>query len=131
MQTAQKPSNKSKFSLKIHLIFVVKYRRKLLTSQIDHDIKTLLMSLATKDFCIEMMESDLDHIHMMISHSPNVSVAQIVRLLKQATTVNIWKLHDLRKFFWKEHTFWSNGYFVCSIGNASEDTIRQYIKNQG
>jgi len=37
----------------------------------------------------------------------------------------------MRKHFWKEHTFWSDGYFVCSTGEASTETIKQYIASQG
>ena len=46
---------------------------------------------------------------------------------------SFWKLYPnfLRQYFWKEHTFWSDGYFVCSIGDANPDTIRRYIQNQG
>jgi putative transposase len=131
MQVAQNPSNKAKFSLKMHLIFVVKYRKKLLVDGLEVNIKKLLLDACTKDFQIEVIETERDHVHMMVSYSPNVSVSQIVRLLKQKTTVDIWKYRSLKSYFWKEHTFWSNGYFVCSIGNASETTIRAYIENQG
>lgn len=116
----------------MHLIFVVKYRKKLLGDpRIDSSIKKKMKSLETKDFSIDVLESDRDHLHMMIFYSPNVSVAQIVRRLKQITTNDIWKKFDLSYHFWKEKTFWSDGYFVCSIGNASEETIRNYIENQG
>ena len=132
MQKAQKTSNKAKFCLKFHLIFVVKYRKKLLSiSTIDSCIKSKILSCQTKDFRIEVIETDKDHIHMLISCSPNVSVSQIVRLLKQETTVAIWNHYNLSNYFWKERTFWSDGYFVCSIGNANENTIRTYIENQG
>ena len=80
------------------------------------------------------METDKDHIHLLIDYDPKVSVLQIVRRLKQETTFELWKVHEeyLKKYFWKEHTFWSDGYFACSIGEgASYDTIQEYIKNQG
>lgn len=78
------------------------------------------------------METDEDHVHMMINMIPSISVSSIVRRLKQISTNKLWKLCPrlLEKHFWKEHTFWSDGYFVCSIGNASEETIKNYIKNQ-
>ena len=46
---------------------------------------------------------------------------------------HIWKRYPdyLRKHFWKEHTFWTDGYFVCSVGNVSEEMLRKYIENQG
>jgi len=84
-------------------------------------------------FTIEKMEVDKDHIHIMVNANPNVSATQIIRRIKQNTTFLIWnEFNDyLKKHYWKEKTFWSDGYFVSSIGNASEDTIRRYIDNQG
>lgn len=78
-------------------------------------------------------EIDKDHIHILIRYSPKWSVLQIVRLLKQQTTYRIWQQHQdyLSKRFWKEHTFWSDGYFSCSIGNVSQATIQKYIEAQG
>ena len=79
------------------------------------------------------MNSDENHLHMLISMKPSISVSQIVRVLKQEYTVYIWKKYKstLKQYFWKEHTFWSDGYFVASIGNANEKTIQKYIAEQG
>lgn len=77
------------------------------------------------------METDLDHIHLLVEYDPTSSLVSIVRRLKQISTIDVWKKHDLSKFLWKEKTFWSDGYFVCSIGNASAETIKKYIENQG
>jgi len=78
------------------------------------------------------MDVDKDHLHLMVTSVPKVSPLQIVRKLKQETTVRIGKLHpELKKQFWKEKTFWSDGYFCCAIGNASIETVRKYIEEQG
>ena len=80
------------------------------------------------------METDKDHIHLLIDYEPKINVLQIVKRLKQETTYELCKVHEsyLKKYFWKENTFWSDGYFVCSIGEgASYDTIQEYIKSQG
>jgi len=93
-----------------------------------------MQSIASNsDSEIEVFESDIDHIHFLIRYIPRLSVTSIVRKLKQESTVAIWKLQKniLSKNFWKEHTFWSDGYFVCSIGEASPETVRQYILSQG
>ncbi|MBX2934832.1 MAG: IS200/IS605 family transposase [Ferruginibacter sp.] len=127
-------TNRSKHYLKCHLIFVCKYRKKLLVDALDNDMKAIMQSITSNsDFEIEVFESDIDHIHFLIRYIPRLSVTSIVRKLKQESTIAIWKLHKniLSKNFWKEHTFWSDGYFVCSIGEASPDTIREYILNQG
>ena len=83
-------------------------------------------------FEIKTINSDIDHLHMLISMKPSVSVSQIVRVLKQESTTYIWNRYrkELKKIFWKENTFWSDGYFVASIGNANEQTIQKYIENQ-
>lgn len=85
------------------------------------------------DFEIKIMNSEVDHLHMLISMKPTISVSQIVRVLKQESTIYIWSKYrkELKKNFWKENTFWSDGYFVASIGNANEQTIQKYIENQG
>jgi putative transposase len=70
---------------------------------------------------------------LLIHYEPKMSILEIVRLLKQMTTFHIWKQHEeyLAKHFWRERTFWSDGYFACSIGNVSRETIQKYIQEQG
>ena len=126
--------NRHKYYLKCHLIFVCKYRKQLITDEVRENILTVFKNIEKQsDFGIEIMETDKDHIHMLISYPPNISVSSIVRRLKQCSTLSLWKQFSvmLAKQFWKEHTFWSDGYFVCSIGEANPDTIRKYIENQG
>ena len=79
------------------------------------------------------METDKDHIHYMIETEPTMSISKIVNLMKSYTTYHIWKSYPqyLRKQFWKEHTFWIDGYFACSVGNVSEEMLKRYIENQG
>lgn len=79
------------------------------------------------------METNKDHIHYMIETEPNINLSNLVRTMKSYTTYHIWKLHSqyLLKHFWRENTFWTNGYFICSIGNVSEKQLRKYIENQG
>lgn len=127
-------TNRSKHYLKCHLIFVCNYRKKLLVGDLDSDMKSIMKSITSKsDFEIEVFESDLDHIHFLIPYIPRLSINSIVRKLKQESTIAIWQKHKniLSKNFGEEHTFWSDGYFVCSIGEASPDTLRQYILPQG
>ena len=58
---------------------------------------------------------------------------KIVNLMKSYTTYHIWKRYPqyLRKQFWKAHTFWTDGYLACSVGNVSEEMLKRYIENQG
>ena len=79
------------------------------------------------------MEADKDHIHYMIETEPTMSISKIVNLMKSYTTYHIWKRYPdyLRKHFWKEHTFGTDGYFVFSVENVSEEMPRKYIESQG
>ena len=125
--------NHSKFLLLFHTIFVCKYRKKLLI-KLGDEIKDIIMDIsAESDFDIETMEVDVDHIHLLINSVPKLSPLSIVKKLKQMSTHRIWFNNKvlLRKHFWKEHTFWSDGYFVCSTGDVSTQTILEYIKSQG
>lgn len=79
------------------------------------------------------MEVDSDHIHILIDYEPNTSIVQIIRRLKHAYQHHMWIIFEkeLSNAYWKEsHMFWSNGYFVCNIGEgASYETIQEYIKS--
>lgn len=126
--------NRHKFYLKYHLIFVCKYRKQLLVSDIRDCVLSSFKEVESKcDFETEIMETDRDYIHLLINYPPNVTVTSIVRILKQISTNRLWKEFNttLRKHFWQEHSFWPDGYFVCSIGEADPDTVRKYIENQG
>lgn len=130
-----KSKNHSKFSLKAHLVFVTKYRKPLLKNNlIVNQLRLKLADIeARSDFNIELAEVDKDHIHILVDYEPKVSILQIVRRLKQETTFTLWRLFEekLRKHYYKERTFWSDGYFVCSIGvGASYETIQKYISSQ-
>ena len=79
------------------------------------------------------MQSDIDHLHILVDIEPKVSALEVSHQIKQIATHRIYKKHReyLKKFFWKENTFFSDGYFVCSTGDASTETIQKYIEEQG
>ena len=125
----------AKHCLMCHLIFVCKYRHRVL-SLLGNEIKALMHEIADENsFSILEVETDNDHIHLLVRYSPAQSILQLVRLLKQISTYRIWRQNGnakiLRRYFWKENTLWSRGYFACSVGQASKDTIEKYIQSQG
>ena len=84
-------------------------------------------------FIIDKIQSDLNHLHILVDLPPRLSAFEIAHQLKQISTFDLYRKHRsfLKKHFWRENTFWSDGYFVCSTGEASTETIRNYIENQG
>lgn len=126
--------NHSKFLTKYHVIFVCKYRKMLLTGAVEYDMKQIMQNISDlSDFNIEVMETDKDHIYMMVCSEPKLSPLQIVRRPRQMSTTAIWKRDEnyLRHVFYKENTLWTDGYFVSSVGNVNQETIKKYIENQG
>lgn len=135
MNNKWKSKNRHKYLLQYHLIFVCKYRKKLLVSaNISNDIKQFSFEICQKcNVIIHKIETDKDHIHYMIETDPTINLSNLVRTMKSYTTYHIWKLYKtyLSKHFWKENTFWTDRYFICSIGNISEKQLKKYIENQG
>ena len=130
--------NHEKFKLRYHIIFSIKYRKKLL-NPISEDIKLYMKKAeAMQDkWKIEVMEIDSsksDHIHFLISTNPTCMISDIVHKLKQVSTYYSWKDHNdyLLKYFWNgKHNLWTRGYFCTSIGDVSEKTLKNYIELQG
>lgn len=135
MNKDYKHGHRHKFLLRYHLILVCKYRRRILSANnISSDIKTLATQISdSHNIYIHYMEADKDHLHLMIETTPNINLSDFVRTLKSYTTYHIWEKYTpyLSKCFWNERTFWSDGYFISSIGEVSSDTLKHYIENQG
>lgn len=114
---------------------MTKYRKKLFKSdKRADDVKQFLYDVTKKyGYTIIQMETDKDHVHILLEYSPKVSVSDIVKQLKQYSTYQMWNYHKeyLSKQYWKHKIFWSDGYFACSISQVSQEIIEKYIQNQG
>ena len=124
--------NRRKYSLKVHIVLVTKYR-KLLQGSIADDVKQKILDIAnTRGYEIIAMETDKDHIHFLLSYDATDRVCDIVKIVKQETTYYLWQKYNsvLSKQYWKKKIFWSDGYFACSIGEVSSATIQKYIESQ-
>ena len=117
--------NRRKYSLKVHIVLVTKYR-KLLQGSIADDVKQKILDIAnTRGYEIIAMETDKDHIHFLLSYDATDRVCDIVKIVKQETTYYLWQKYNsvLSKQYWKKKIFWSDGYFACSIGEVSSATM--------
>ena len=128
----------SKHLILYHLIFVAKYRRKIFANKsFDEDLKNEFIAISNKyDFSIDTIDLDYlkpDHIHILVRSNPNLSLAQIVRVLKQEANIWAWKNYSswLGTFYWKSHHLFTRGYYCCSVGNVSADTVAKYLEDQG
>ena len=125
----------TKYSLKAHLIFVTKYRKHIFTRKMHAEcVKQFLYDAAKQYGCqIIQMETDKDHVHILLGYQPDKSVSNIVKYLKQYSTYQMWQRNEffMSKQYWKRKILWSEGYFACSIGQVSQGVIEKYIQNQG
>lgn len=115
------------------MIFSTKYRRDCLSEIRESVIDSFRKIENTSDFKILEMEIDKNHIHFLVTFKPSLSITQVVRRLKQLSTYHIWKKEEsfLRNFYWKKKVLWTKGYFCSTIGEVSEETLKNYIRNQG
>ena len=126
--------NRRKYSLKVHIVLVTKYRKQLLQGSIADDVKQKILDITnTRGYEIIAMETDKDHMHFLLSYDATDRVCDIVKIVKQETTYYLWQKYNsvLSKQYWKKKIFWSDGYFACSIGEVSSATIQKYIESQG
>lgn len=124
----------SKYLIKLHFVIAIKYRKEILVSKISEDIQQIVFdSCSEKGVIINAMESDKDHLHILVDIPPTLSALDVIHRIKQISTFKIYKKHRefLKHHFWEENTFWSDGYFVSSTGNANMETIKKYIDEQG
>ena len=126
--------NRRKYSLKVHIVLVTKYRKQLLKDIVADSLKRKIYNISIKKgYEILAIETDKDHLHLLLSYDTTDTVCNIVKILKQESTYYLWTQYPnlLRKHYWKKKIFWSDGYFACSIGDVSLTTIQRYIENQG
>ena len=126
--------NRRKYSLKVHIFLVTKYRKQLLIGSIADDVKQKIFDIANTRGCeIIVIETDKDHIHFLLSYDTTDRVCDIVKIAKQRTIYHLWQKYSsvLSRQYKKKKIFWSDGYFACSIGEVSSATIQKYIESQG
>ena len=126
----------SVYNLNYHLIWRTKYRKKVLQGQIESDLKKILYEVADEyGFTISHMEIGLDdHIHLLVSAPPKLSVTNIVRWLKGVSARKLFQLHpELKTSYWLsegDRHLWAPSYFVESIGSTNEQAVAKYIDDQ-
>jgi len=118
--------------LHAHLVFVSKYRRHVMTKRVFDTIrKTMRQTANAIDVEIQAIESDGDHIHLMIAYAPNAALSEIVRRLKGASSRMVRKMRfpEILEKLWGA-AFWSPSYFVVSCGGAPLEVVKSYVESQ-
>jgi putative transposase len=120
----------SKWNCKYHIVFAPKYRRKVIYGKIKGDIGKILRKLCEHKG-VEILEANacLDHIHMLVSIPPKLSVSNFMGYLKGKSSLMIFDKHANLKYRYGNRQFWCKGYYVDTVGR-NKKVIEEYIKTQ-
>jgi putative transposase len=120
----------TRWECKYHVVFIPKYRRKVVFGQIRRELGEVFRRLAKqKESEVEEGHVMPDHVHMMLSIPPKYSVAQVVGYIKGKSAIHIARTYMERKRNYIGQHFWARGYFVSTVGR-DEEVIRNYIRHQ-
>ena len=120
----------TKWECKYHVVFIPKYRKKVIFGQIRRYLGTVLRRLAEqRESRIEEGHLKADHVHMMISIPPKYSVSQVIGYIKGKSAIHIAREFAGRKRNFVGQHFWARGYYVSTVGR-DETVIREYIRQQ-
>ena len=120
----------TRWNCKYHIVFIPKYRRKAIYGTIRQDIGQILRQLCLyKNVEIIEAHACIDHIHMLVSIPPKLSVASFMRYLKGKSSLMIYDRHANLKYKHGSRHFWAKGYYVSTVG-LNKNTIAKYIREQ-
>ena len=130
MKNEIKKLEHSSYRCQYHIVFAPKYRRKAIYGELKADIGKILRKLCNEKK-VEIIEAEAcpDHIHMLVSIPPYISVSQFMGYIKSKSALMIFDRHANLKYKYGNRHFWATGYFVDTVGK-NEKIIKEYIRNQ-
>ena len=120
----------SKWKCQYHIVFIPKYRKKVLYGQVRQDVREIISTLC-KYKGVEIISGAVcsDHVHLSVSIPPKISISNFMGYLKGKSTLMIYDRHPQLQSKW-DKAFWARGYYVATIGNVTEEAIKKYIEEQ-
>ena len=123
----------SVYSLQFHLVLVTKYRKKVLVGKLAQRLKEIVEEVA-EHFKVKIIEqeTDKDHIHILFSGKPTLTLSKFVNSLKSVTSRKLRKEFPdvMKKELWGGK-FWSQSYFIASVGQVRLEDVKRYVQSQG
>ncbi len=128
-----KSSSHAVYSLKLHIVFVTKYRRKTLTPELLDYLREAFAEILEEWRCTLLeFGGEADHVHLLVEIHPALNISTLINNLKTASARrarNRFAEH-LKPFYWKPY-FWHRAYYVGSVGGATLETVRRHVESQG
>jgi len=124
-------SSHAVYDIKYHIIWVTKYRYKVLVGKIAERLRELIrQGCEARKITIITGSISKDHVHLLISCPPSMAPSKIVQYLKGRSSRLIQEeFQELKKRYWGQH-LWGRGYFCATVGSVTEETIKNYIEKQ-
>lgn len=125
-------NNHSVFLMYYHLVFVVKYRRKVIDNTISSRLKEIFEYISPNyNIALQEWNHDMDHIHILFKGQPNSELTKFINAYKSASSRLIKKEYpEIREKLWQE-AFWSKSFCLLTTGGAPIEVIKEYIEKQG
>jgi putative transposase len=122
----------SVYDIKYHVVWITKYRKKVLKGQVGLRLRDLVRQICAANEVIIISGSvQADHVHLLLSVPPKLSVSKLMQYLKGRTSRKMLaEFEEISREFWGRH-LWARGYFVASTENVTDEIIKQYIESQG
>lgn len=132
MKYELKSTRHAKYLLHAHLVFTSKFRKKIFNSEHLDLMKSVFSSICQKnDSTLEEFDGESDHVHLLITYPPRISLSVLVNSLKGVSSRKLRQNFDIfKEEYWGESALWSRSYFVASVGGAPLEIVKQYIEQQ-
>ena len=120
----------TRWKCQYHIVFIPKYRRKVLYGRVKEDVREILKTLC-KYKKVEIIEGAVcaDHVHLCLSIPPSLKISDFMGYLKGKSALMVFDKHPDMGTKW-DRSLWARGYYVASVGDVNEEAVRNYIKQQ-
>jgi len=130
--TGYKRTSHTIYDNKYHIVWITKYRKKILKDDIGFRLREIIRQICSTDK-VDILKGAIgpDHIHLLLQIPPYTAVSRIVQHLKGESSRKLqMEFPQLKKHFWGQH-LWAIGYFCTTTGTVTDDVIKKYIEEQG
>ena len=124
-------ANRSVYSLNAHIVFVTKYRQKVLTLEIINRLEEIFIETCTKWRArVRELNAESDYCHILIDYPPDIALTKLIANLKTVSSRYLRKEFPQVKAAYKKPVLWTASYFVASCGGVTVEQLKKYVQNQ-
>ena len=125
-------NNHSCFLLTVNMVLVTKYRKPVLQGKVRDYVYALIReTMESENIIIREMNGEADHIHILFDYAPDIRLSELINKIKSRTARLVRRDYpvEVGEYYWKP-LFWTNSYFLGSVGSNTTEIVKEYIQNQ-